>query len=106
MTSASVAQVATDWSGIPLDKIDVIPNAIDQFRFRDTGLRPVQTAPTVRIGFVGRLDPIKRIPDLVEAISHLDPQYHLHIYGDGTERATIESHIDFFFQAEDGIRDA
>jgi glycosyltransferase involved in cell wall biosynthesis len=41
------------------------------------------------IGFLGRLDPIKRIPDLVTALRDA-PRAHLHIFGEGPERAEIE----------------
>jgi glycosyltransferase involved in cell wall biosynthesis len=45
------------------------------------------------IGFIGRLDPIKSIPDLLEATLLLGGSVHLHIFGDGRERAHIESEI-------------
>ena len=48
----------------------------------------------VRVGFIGRLDPIKRIPDLVEAISILPTEYELAIYGSGREEARIRSCIE------------
>jgi glycosyltransferase involved in cell wall biosynthesis len=88
--SPSVAHAALKWSGIPKHKIQIIPNAIDPDDFespRSTG------APPVNIGFIGRLDPVKRIPDLLQAMTLLPPDTHLHIYGEGQERATLESQI-------------
>jgi len=40
----------------------------------------------LEIGFIGRLDPIKRLPDLIEAVKLLEEQARLHIFGDGAER--------------------
>jgi glycosyltransferase involved in cell wall biosynthesis len=88
--SPSVARAAQHRSGIPESKIQVIPNAIDPGDFesaRNTG------APPVNIGFIGRLDPVKRIPDLLQAMTLLPPSTHLHIYGEGQERPKIESEI-------------
>ena len=94
--SESVARVAGEWSAIPRDKIEVIPNAIDVPR--DTGFQPVLNrshGPEARVtvGFLGRLDPVKRVPDLVEAMSHLGRRFELHIYGEGSDRLRIESTI-------------
>ncbi|HEV8292734.1 MAG TPA: glycosyltransferase, partial [Tepidisphaeraceae bacterium] len=41
------------------------------------------------IGFLGRLDPIKRVPNLLEALGNV-PRAHLHIFGEGSERLEIE----------------
>ena len=90
--SPSVAQVAQQWAGVPPEKIVVIPNAIDPVRFpRDTGSR-VTTGP-VPIGFIGRLDPVKRVPDLIEAVRLLKGRVHLHVFGDGPERQRIEIQV-------------
>jgi glycosyltransferase involved in cell wall biosynthesis len=85
--SPSAARVAGDWADIPTERIVVIPNAVEV---------PESTAPlrwdgkTVRVGFLGRLDPVKRIPDLIGAISLLDARFVLDIYGEGAERSAIE----------------
>jgi glycosyltransferase involved in cell wall biosynthesis len=90
--SPSVATAAQQRSHIPPEKLIVILNAIDlaDYPTGGTGVSPVNS-PT-KIGFIGRLDPIKRIPDLLQALSYL-PAHHLHIYGEGPERASIESTI-------------
>jgi glycosyltransferase involved in cell wall biosynthesis len=46
---------------------------------------------SVPIGFIGRLDPIKRIPDLLEATRLLRQRVRLHIFGDGPQRPRIEA---------------
>ncbi len=98
--SESVALAARHWAHVPAEKIVVIPNAIDLDSFRevrnarailvDADNCPSPRSPSTHIGFIGRLDPIKRIPDLLEALSILDSQIHLDIYGDGSERQRLE----------------
>jgi glycosyltransferase involved in cell wall biosynthesis len=119
--SPSVAQAAEKWAHVPHEKIVVIPNAIDLPTLpRDTGFQPVRTTPSlaisrdptnpnsessphgletrvtgrpVPIGFIGRLDPIKRIPDLLQAVRELNGRVHLHVFGEGAERPRLESLI-------------
>jgi len=85
--SSSVAKVASEWCEVPQKKIVVIPNALDPEDF--AGLERPAEASETPIGFLGRLDPIKRVPDLVEALRDI-PRAHLHIFGEGPERAEIE----------------
>jgi L-malate glycosyltransferase len=89
--SPSAAQVAIDWADVPANKIVVIPNAVDcesvAPKARDTGAQ-------FAVGFIGRFDPIKRIPDLLEAMAILDDRFMLHLFGDGEDRARIEIEID------------
>jgi len=87
--SESVAQVAREWSHVPAEKIVVIPNAI--------GLNEIVPkerlgAHTPTVGFIGRLDPVKRIPDLIDAIRKLDGVRCL-IFGEGQERARLERQV-------------
>lgn len=88
--SRSVADVATKWSWISADKIIVIPNALDPADFdRPRAFRD----NLIRVGYIGRLDPIKRVPLLVEAMAKLERHYHLDIYGEGKDRSRIERAI-------------
>jgi glycosyltransferase involved in cell wall biosynthesis len=95
--SGSVARVAHEWSDVPREKIDVIANAIDPDDF------PCSTVPQLEprpypIGFIGRLDPVKRVPELLAQFALLRTTFHddahLHIFGDGPERARIARDID------------
>jgi len=52
------------------------------------------TGEPIPIGFIGRLDPVKRIPDLLEAIRLLQPGVHLHLFGEGGQRRNIESMVE------------
>jgi glycosyltransferase involved in cell wall biosynthesis len=90
--SNSVAQIAHDWADIPAEKISVIPNAVDLAEFECHPPDHVSRF-TFQLGFLGRLDPIKRIPDLLEAVRQLGPRVHLHIFGEGSERPHIERTI-------------
>jgi glycosyltransferase involved in cell wall biosynthesis len=91
--SPSVAQAAQSWSAIPPSKIMVIPNAIDAHDFAGVA-RDFANVRPFPIGFLGRLDPIKCIPDLLVAVQRLNGLVHLHIYGQGVERHRIEGLID------------
>jgi glycosyltransferase involved in cell wall biosynthesis len=95
--SASVAACARDWSHIPTEKIVVIPNAIDFSDYMPArSTRCEERRQPFAITFIGRLDPVKNIPTLVEAIARLGAQrdgVHLHIYGDGSDHGRIERAI-------------
>lgn len=85
--SPSVADVARRWAGVPEEKLVVIPNAIDPADFGE--VTPRKGGGPASIGFVGRLDPIKRLPDLIEAVGLLPPPVGLHVFGEGPERARL-----------------
>jgi glycosyltransferase involved in cell wall biosynthesis len=88
--SQSVAQVAHQLADIPLERFRVISNAIEPQRFEIERKR----LPGFNVGFIGRLDPIKRIPDLLHAIKLLgDEGVSLHVFGAGAEREHITSEI-------------
>lgn len=86
--SPSIAAVAMQRSGVPAAMIDIIPNAIDPADFP-----PVPRPPGSRtIGFIGRLDPVKRIPDLLHAMTFL-PDVRLEIFGEGPQRPVLAALI-------------
>ena len=72
----------------------VIPNAIDADRFPPSPIPPTDSRP-YPVGFIGRLDPVKRVDELITAIAELDKHYpnlaRLHIFGDGPDRTALES---------------
>lgn len=87
--SESVAQAAIERSRIPKDKIVIIANAID---LDDFPRRPVRDPSNpAHVGFIGRLDPIKRVQDLIQALTLLGDRARLDIYGDGPERQRLIS---------------
>jgi len=73
------------WHGRPVLSISDAEN-------HGRAARATATA-TATIGFIGRLDPIKRIPDLLQAVAMLDAGFRLEIFGEGKDRPRIESEI-------------
>ncbi len=94
--SPSVAKIAVERANVSPGKMHVIPNAIapDDFPHSDIALCESRPFP---VGFIGRLDPVKRVPDLVAAAAELERSepglVHLHVFGDGPERGRIQSAI-------------
>ena len=89
--SPSVARVAAERSVLAGERVVVVPNAVEIIPTArpDAGHRPS------RVGFVGRLDPVKRVGDLVAAMVRL-PGMRLDVYGDGPDRSAIESAVKRF----------
>jgi len=87
--SPSAAAAARRWAGVPQSKLVVIPNAVEPSprslpEFREGGKTVV---------FLGRLDPIKRVGDLVMAMPMLESDVTLHVFGEGVDRRAIEESI-------------
>ena len=90
--SESVAKAAVEWAGIARERIVVIPNAVEVGEFEGVG-REYGDGGAFPVGFVGRLDRVKRVGDLLEAVGRLGGLVHLHVFGDGAERGAIEAKI-------------
>lgn len=90
--SESVADCARTRALVPAERIVVIPNGVDLARF--TALASLPVPGRFRLGFIGRLDPVKHVPDLVRAMSQVGPSITLAIFGDGSDRPRIERAID------------
>jgi glycosyltransferase involved in cell wall biosynthesis len=91
--SQSVADAALLWSRVPAEKIVVIPNAVDPASFPRSQI-PLQDPRPFPVVFIGRLDPIKQVPDLVSAVCRLGGLVHLDVWGEGPDRANIEMELD------------
>lgn len=93
--SESVAGAARKWAFVADEKMSVIPNAVDVAEL--AGVRATRSdrsvGRAVAVGFIGRLDPIKRVGDLISAVGLLTAGVHLHIFGEGSERVRIQSQI-------------
>lgn len=90
--SASTARVAQERCGIPAQRLKMIPNAVDADAFAQ--VQPLSLeGETAQIGFIGRLDPVKRIDDLVGAMGLLGSDFHLNVFGEGAQRLAIERQI-------------
>jgi glycosyltransferase involved in cell wall biosynthesis len=90
--SPSVARAAEEWAKVPAAKIVIIPNAIDPADFSRSPI-PATDARPYPIGFLGRLDPVKRVGDLLDAVGELGDLVHLHVFGDGPERENLQRRI-------------
>jgi glycosyltransferase involved in cell wall biosynthesis len=92
--SKSAKEVAMLWADIPPEKIVVISNAIDPDQFPRSVLAMRQPKP-FPIGFIGRLDPIKQVPLLIQEFSLLSRKRDviLHIFGDGNDRHCVMTEI-------------
>ena len=90
--SPSVAAVAEKRAGVQPERITIIPNAIDPDDFLPSAVALTDPRP-FPIGFLGRFDPVKRVPDLLAAVSQLGDLVHLHLFGDGPERGVIQQII-------------
>lgn len=87
--SRSVAAVSIARCRVPNDRLVVIPNGVDSRCF-DLNPKP-DPAGIVRVCFIGRLDPVKHVPDLIRAVAELKTCYRLDIWGDGPERSRLEA---------------
>lgn len=93
----STARVAIDRAHVPQRKIVVIPNAIDPDSFQRSSV-PTQSPRPFPVGFIGRLDAVKRVPMLVQQLHAMRQTFpatpvHLHIFGEGEQREQIEREI-------------
>jgi phosphatidylinositol alpha-mannosyltransferase len=88
--SQSTIDAGAERSAIPREKFVVIPNAVEPDRF-ERSIVPMEVRRPYPIGFIGRLDPVKRIPDLISAVAELTEPVILNIFGEGPERGRIES---------------
>lgn len=97
--SESVANRAVERSGVPRERIVVISNAVDAERFAAVD-RVEARDGLFRVGFVGRLDPVKNVPDLITALCSLPRHVRPEIFGDGAMRPTLSALI-----ARTGLQD-
>lgn len=83
--SRSVADQASSASGVPAEKLLVLPNGVNHVVESVTMRRGLP----LHVGFLGRLDPVKRVHLLIESTRDL-PGVTLEIFGDGPDRGRLE----------------
>jgi uncharacterized membrane protein/glycosyltransferase involved in cell wall biosynthesis len=75
------------------DKVTFLPNGVSQ-DYLDIGVKPRKPHKPLRLLFVGRLAPQKRVDRLLQAIKEVKAPVKLRIVGDGEERSTLEKLAD------------
>ncbi len=79
--SNAIVEVAKTRSSVPADRFVIIPNAIEPNAFSRT---LVFAHAVVRVGFLGRIDPVKRLGVAIEAVSQIrEFPAELHVFGRG-----------------------
>lgn len=85
--------------GIPSEKVHVVPNGVDivQVRRRAAETPPVSLPPGRWVGSVARLEAVKGIDYLLEAIGLLASEYvdiHLAIIGNGSHEQQLKAEVE------------
>lgn len=82
---------------LPLRRLRVVPNGVDFDALRAVGAKPIGTLPGARpfrLGFFGRLTPVKRVDVILEIAAQLEHkapgQFGIYIFGEGPLRAELE----------------
>jgi glycosyltransferase involved in cell wall biosynthesis len=83
--SRAIADDAIRGFGVPLSKIEIVPNGVDEF------FSPGDGGEGDYILFVGTLEPRKGLDDLIAAWSSLDPRPRLVLCGDPGWRTRINA---------------
>ena len=81
-------------SAASADKLHIIHCGVDPDRYVDRSTEAVSATADVRLAFVARLDHVKGVGELLEAIATLSdqmPGLHLDLAGDGPGRASYEA---------------
>lgn len=102
--SANVRHFCISHIGLPAEKLIVIYNGIELLEKPLASRQEVRAElalppDTLAIGAVGRLDLVKGVNFLVQALSQVDGG-HLAVIGDGTERAALEALADSLGMAD------
>ncbi|MEM7808757.1 MAG: glycosyltransferase family 4 protein [Planctomycetota bacterium] len=87
--SPSVADVARSRAGVAADRVHVIPNGVDEATVVDQPRPPREARSPLRVVFLGRFDPVKRVPMLIDAVRQVE-NVTLDVFGDGPQRSRIE----------------
>ena len=92
--STAVADMARKVCDVPPERTVVISNAVDPAGFPT--VKVFADPARIRVGFLGRLDPVKQVPHFVESIalvSRDDVRVEGHIFGEGPDRPAVEKAI-------------
>lgn len=84
---AALAAYARDHVGVPAERVRTVPNGVGSAWLADAPARP--ESPHPRATWLGVMQPVKRVPELVHAASRV-PDLQLQLVGDGPERRRVE----------------
>jgi glycosyltransferase involved in cell wall biosynthesis len=79
--------------GFSRQPVSVIPLGVDIERFATAQALDLPDIDRPRIGFVGRLEPVKGLGVLLDAFAQLSTRASLVIVGDGSERQSVQRRI-------------
>jgi glycosyltransferase involved in cell wall biosynthesis len=79
--------------GLCRQPVSVIPLGVDPEPFSTATPMELPGIPRPRVGFVGRLEPVKGLDVLLDAFARLTTPATLVIAGDGTQRARLQARI-------------
>ncbi|AIY17028.1 glycosyltransferase family 4 protein [Pimelobacter simplex] len=90
---AALARYAREQVGAPAERVHVVPNGVaGSWLDAAPAPRTVPASGRVRAVWVGLLQPVKRVDDLVRATARV-PDLELVLVGDGPERARVEAAV-------------
>ena len=95
----ALARYARDHVGVPGERVRTVPNGIGPEWLVGSDGPPERTGHRVRATWLGVMQPVKRVPDLVRAAARV-PDLELLLVGDGPERPRVERAV-----AETGCAD-
>jgi len=94
--SQTTKQFLINYFGVFPEKIMAIPNGINISQFTK-GVTPVKMRDNLTLGFVGRLEPVKGVQYLLDALNLLKKKYNLIpktiLIGDGSLRHGFEHYV-------------
>lgn len=89
----ALADYAQTHVGIPADLVHAVPNGVGPaWLAPDPAAAERDPSGPVRVTWLGLMQPVKRVPDLVAAVDRV-PGVHLRLVGDGPERPRIEAAV-------------
>lgn len=76
--------------GLAPDRVHVMPNGIRSERFTRAAPAPARTGPGFVVGSLCRLEAIKGLEHLIDAVAQMDAPIHLRIGGEGPLEAALK----------------
>ncbi len=89
----AMTRYAHEHVGVPVDRVRTVPNGVGPYWLSGSGRpRPAPVGGSLRATWLGVMQPVKRVPDLVRAAARV-PDLELELVGDGPERGRIEQTV-------------